>query len=81
MSRRGKVRIYEGGRGEEGLGGRMRGEGGEGVRLREDEGREAREGVCVQERESADMWGWDGGRRLGRDNERGGRRGSKIEGG
>ncbi len=34
----------------------MRGEGGEGVRLREDEGREAREGVCVQESESTDMW-------------------------
>ncbi len=44
-----------GGRGEEGLGGRMRREGGEGVRLREDEGREAREGVCVQERESTDI--------------------------
>ncbi len=87
MSRRGKVQICGGGRGEEGLGGRTRGEGGEGVRLREDEEREAREGVCVQERESTDMWGWEGedglggGRRLGRENERGGRRGSKIEGG
>jgi hypothetical protein len=43
----------------------MRGEGGEEVRLRDNEGREAREGVCVQERESTDMWGWEGEDGLG----------------
>ncbi len=56
----GSARIFEEFQRSNILGGRsrgerMRGEGGEGVRLRDDEGREVREGVCVQERESADM--------------------------